>query len=237
MWVFPLLGTVVSLTFAVALGRRYVARRRPYHALWTLALLLYAGASLALTVGAAGSWSGAAYRWFWLLGAVLTVPYLAAGEVFLLVRRGPVRTAVVLLLVFATAFAANRVRVAGLDPAALEAELPRGTEVFAADAAVVTIARLYSYLGYAVLLAGTLWSAWTMRANAALHDRFVGTLAIALGATIVAAGSAFAAAGSLAGFSAMNTVGVAVMFWGFLRASRVPRPVTPASDPVAAPPR
>ena len=75
---------------------------------------------------------------------------------------------VVALPAFATAFAANRVRVAGLDPAALEAELPRGTEVFAADAAVVTIARLYSYLGYAVLLAGTLWSAWTMRANAAL---------------------------------------------------------------------
>ena len=48
-----------------------------------------------------------------------------------------------------------------------------------------------------------------------------------LGATIVAGfGSAFAALGDLAPFSITLLVGIAVMFWGFLRAS------TPVSVPV-----
>jgi hypothetical protein len=41
-----------------------------------------------------------------------------------------------------------------------------------------------------------------------------------VGATIVAAGSAFAATGILPGFSVALTAGIAVMFWGFLRASK-----------------
>ncbi|MEX2101319.1 MAG: hypothetical protein WEA54_02170 [Actinomycetota bacterium] len=219
MWVFPLLGTVVSLVFALLLARQFVRRRRPYQALWAVALLLYAAASLALTIGAVSGWTADAYRVFWLFGAVLTVPYLAAGEAFLLVRREWLRTGSFLVLVFVTAYAINRLRVAVPDESALEVDLPRGVDVFAADGGVLVLARLCSYVGFGVLLAGTLWSAWSMRGDPLLRPRFGGTLAIAIGAARVAAGSAFAATGNLAGFSLMNMLGVGVMFWGFLRTS------------------
>ena len=56
----------------------------------------------------------------------------------------------------------------------------------------------------------------------------MGTLLIVLGATVIAGfGSAFAATGKLAPFSVSLLIGIAVMFWGFLRAS------TPASVPAS----
>jgi hypothetical protein len=62
-----------------------------------------------------------------------------------------------------------------------------------------------------------------MRGRPELRDRFSGTLLIAVGATVIAGfGSAFAALGRLLLFSVSLLVGISVMFWGFLRASRQP---------------
>ncbi len=224
MWLVPLLAGGIALAFAALLGRAYAIRRRPAQLLWTLALLMYAGASLALALGALDGWSDAEYRWYWALGAVLNVPYLGAGELFLLVRDRRVRVAALVLLVLGTAFALARVRTGALEASALGQDLPLGREAWARDPFVLDLARLYAYPAYLFLLGGTLWSAWRMRGRPELRDRFLGTLGIAVGATVVAAGSAFALHGMLAGFSATLAVGVAVMFRGFLRASRQPAP-------------
>jgi hypothetical protein len=220
MWVFPLAASIVSLVFAGLLGRQFVARRRPYQLLWAIALLMYAAASFALFLGVLDGWSEAEYQAYWLFGAVLNVPYLAMGELYLLVKDRRVNTVVLVLLLFATAFAFARVRSATPVPAALAADLPKGKEAWANDTFVLDLARFYAFPAYFLLLGGTLWSAWKMRGRPDLRDRFVGTLLIAIGATIVAAGSAFALTGNLVGFSLTLSVGIAVMFVGFLRASR-----------------
>ena len=73
-----------------------------------------------------------------------------------------------------------------------------------------------------------------MRGRPELRDRSAGTLLIAGGATITAAaGSAFAAVGNLPLFSLSLLAGVALMFAGFLRATRV-RPATVRSDVAAS---
>ncbi len=226
MWAVPLAASGIALGFAALLGRRYARRRRAPELAWGLALLMYSGASLALALGVLDGWSTAEYRWYWLLGAVLNVPFLAGGEILLLSRHPRVRLAVAALLLFATAFAVARVRTATLDVAALSTDLPQGREVWAGDPFALHLARLYAFPAYFVLVAGTLWSAWRMRGHPDLRDRFSGTLAIALGATIVAAGSAFALSGRLVGFSLTLVAGIGTMFWGFLRASRPAAPPT-----------
>jgi hypothetical protein len=231
MWVFPLLAAIVALVFAAMLGRQFAVRRRPSQLVWAFALLLYAGGSLALFLGALDGWTQAEYKAYWLFGAVLNVPFLALGEVYLLVKARAVGSACLLALVFATAFATNRIAGAAVVPAALGHDLPLGKEVWAADPFVLHLAQLYAYPTYAFLVGGTLWSAWRMRRAPDLRDRFLGTLGIAGGATIVAAGSAFAATGVLPGFSIALTAGIGVMFWGFVRASR---PRTPAGTAAAA---
>jgi hypothetical protein len=63
-----------------------------------------------------------------------------------------------------------------------------------------------------------------MRRTPEARDRFVGLVAVAGGATVIAAvGSAFAAAGNYVVFSLSLAVGIAVMFWGFLRTGRPAR--------------
>lgn len=222
MWVFPLLAALIALAFAGLLARRYLDRRRPYEALWVVALLMYAAASFMVVLGVLGDWSAFEYRTYWLLGAALNVPFLAAGEVVLLFRRPSVLVVVLLALVFVTGYSFAVVRTAGIaDRAALGLDLPSGKVVFGAGTAAHRLPQIIAIPAYVMLVGGALWSAWRMRGRPERRDAFNGVLGIAFGATIIAAvGSTFAAAGNFTVFSLALAAGIAVMFWGFLRASR-----------------
>jgi len=226
MWVFPLGAAVVAFAFAAALGRRFVERRRTYLGLWCAALLMYGAASLAVAIGVGWGWSRGSFEVYWILGAVLNVPLLAAGEVQLLSRNRVVESAIWVVLAFVAAYTIAVTRGAAMDDAvALAGELPSGKDVFGDGTAAYRLPQLISIPSYLILVAGAVWSAWRMRGRPELRDRFAGTLLIVVGASITAvAGSAFAAVGNAPAFSLALLAGVAVMFWGFLRASRTPSP-------------
>ncbi|HEY7660534.1 MAG TPA: hypothetical protein VIC58_08040 [Actinomycetota bacterium] len=221
MWIVPLAAAGVAFVFALALFRRFRHARRSYLALWAVALLMYAGASTAVALGSASGWTAAEFRVYWALGAVLNVPFLAQGELDLLIARRSIRWALYVLLTFLTAYTIAVVRTADVDAAALTQSLPSGKEVFGDGTAAHRLPQLIAIPAYVVLIAGALWSAWRMRGRPDLRDRFWGTLLIALGATVIAGfGSAFAALGYLLPFSLSLLAGIAVMFGGFIRASR-----------------
>jgi hypothetical protein len=220
MWVFPLAASVVALVFCVQLARQFAARRRPYQLLWAIAMLMYALASLAVVVGVLSGWSRFWFELYWALGAVLNVPFLAAGEIQLLARNKTVDLAIYLVLIFLVAYTVAVLRNANVDAAAFAERLPAGKEVYGGGSAAHGLPQLISIPAFIVLLLGTLWSAWTMRGRPELRDRFYGTLLIALGASVVAGGATFAAFGNLPGFCITLVVGIVVMYGGFLRASR-----------------
>jgi hypothetical protein len=222
MWAFPLIAALVALAFAALLIRQFASRRRPHQLIWSIALLMYAAASLAVTVGALNGWGRLSFQVYWLLGAVLNVPFLAAGELQLLSRNRTVELVIDVVLVFLVAYAIAIVRGAAYDAAGLARQLPSGKLVFGDGTPAHRLPQLISIPSYILLVVGALWSAWRMRGRPELKDRFVGTLWIALGATVIAGlGSAFAALGKLPLFSVSLLAGIAMMFWGFLRASRV----------------
>ncbi len=227
MWAFPLAAGVIAALFAVALGRRFAQRRQIYLAVWCVALAMYAAASFAVAAGAFAGWSRTLFEIYWSLGAVLNVPLLAAGELQLLWRgsndhRSTWHAAIWIVLAFVFAYTIAVTRGAEMDPAALTERLPSGKDVFGDGTAAHRLPQLVSIPSYLILVVGALWSAWRMRGRPQLRDRFAGTLLIAAGATITAAaGSAFAALGNLPAFSLSLLAGVAVMFAGFLRATRI----------------
>lgn len=223
MIVLPILAAAVALTFGIHLLVRSGRRRNWFEAVWGVALVMFASASGALFLGVLDGWSSAEFRTYWLFGAVLNVPYLALGEVYLLSRSKWVGHVALLVVLAATAWASAEVRTAPLDAAVLSGEeFFTGREVLGEDAPARTLALVYSYAGTAVLVLGILWSSLGMRGRPQLRDRFYGVLLIAAGALVVAGGSAFAATGSFAGFSATLAAGVALMYWGFLTATRRP---------------
>ena len=77
-------ATAVSSLFAQAMLVRYTRDRRPQDRAWALALAMFALASVALATGTSTGWDKGTFRVFYLFGAVLDVPWLALGTVYLL---------------------------------------------------------------------------------------------------------------------------------------------------------
>ena len=225
MIALPIAATVIALVFGIHLLVRSTRRRAWFEGVWAAAMLMFAMASGALVLGVADGWSTAEFRAYWLFGAVLNVPYLALGEAYLLIRKTWVSHLLLVVVLGATAWASAEVRTAPLNLEVLATEeFFTGREVLGAGAPARTLAMLYSYTGTVVLVLGILWSALQMRGRPELRNRFYGVLLIALGALVVAGGAAFAAAANFAGFSITLVAGVAVMYWGFLTATRPTRP-------------
>ncbi|HET6771557.1 MAG TPA: hypothetical protein VFH75_07950 [Actinomycetota bacterium] len=223
MIAFPLAATLVSALFGVHLLVRFGRRRggNPAEGVWGVAMLMYAAASAALALGVLDEWSSAEFRTYWLFGAVLNVPYLAIGELYLLARNRWVGHALLVVALGLTAYATLEIRTATVSASHLAEEFPLGRDVFGDGSAPHRLAQYYSYPAYLFLLAGTVWSALRMRGQPDLISRFNGLLLLAVGATVVAVGSGVGAGlGNFAVFSIALAAGVVLMYWGFLTATR-----------------
>jgi MFS family permease len=225
---FPMAAALIALAFSVQLFVRSGRRGNWYEAVWGLAMLMFAVATGALVLGVLDGWSSAEFRAYWLFGAVLTTPYLALGELYLLTKKRWIPHVLLVLLLGATAWAAATVRSAPVSEA-LGQEFPLGRDVFGDGSTAHRLSQYYAYPGYFILVGGAVWSALQIRSRADLRSRFLGTLLIALGATIVFIGSGVGAGfGLFVVFSVGHAVGIGVMYWGFLMATR---PRAPAARP------
>ena len=80
-------AALVALRLSGDLVRRWRTRRRPELAAWAVGLAAYAVAAGALAWGAAAGWSDAAFRVYYLGGALLTAALLGVGSLLLVGRR------------------------------------------------------------------------------------------------------------------------------------------------------
>ena len=110
-------ATAVSSLFAQAMLVRYTRTHRPEYRAWAISLTLFALASAALATGTSTGWDQGTFRVFFLLGAVVNVPWLALGTVFLLCTLKTARRAQWVVVCF-TMFAAGVVLSAPMDPVA-----------------------------------------------------------------------------------------------------------------------
>lgn len=224
-------ATLVSTAFALSTFDRWLRRHRPHELAWSISLALFALGSGALWWAEAHEWSLASFRVFYLAGAVLNVPWLALGTVYLLggerIGRPTQRVLVWLswLSVGIVLFAPTRQPVSGPD-------LPTGKEVFGVAPRV--LAAVGSGVSALVIIAGALYSAWrllrpsadpTSSAAGGAQARAGGSPGrLALGNLLIATGTlVLSASGTLAGrlgkdraFAVTLLVGIVVLFAGFL---------------------
>ena len=80
-------AALLSLRLSADLVRRFRRQQAPELVAWAAALAAYALAAGALAWGAAAGWSDAAFRAYYLGGALLTAPLLGTGSMLLTGRR------------------------------------------------------------------------------------------------------------------------------------------------------
>jgi hypothetical protein len=217
MWSLPLGAAVVSGVFAVQVAQQWRQRRRPNLLAWAIALGMFAIASFAPAVGMLGDWTPAWFRIYYLFGAIVNVPFLGLGTIYLLGSRrfGDACAAIVTVACVAAAVVVWQAEV---DARLLDTSgIPRGSEVMTEG--VRLLSRAYSFVGFFVVLGGAVWSAlrlWKQRRRE-LRRLAIANGLIAAGTSVVAVGSGFAFYGRGFPFALGLFVGVSLMFWGFLK--------------------
>ncbi len=226
-------ATLVAVGFALSTLDRWMRRRRPHDLAWSASLALFALGAGALWWAETRGWSLATFRVFYLAGAVLNVPWLALGTVYLVAGRtigDRVRWWLVLLTGLSTGvvlFAPTRTTVAGTD-------LPTGKDVFGVAPRV--LAAVGSGVAALVIIVGALWSVYRLarrrepalsgvrRTASSPTQLVVGNLLIALGTIVLSAsGTVAGRLGKDTAFALTLLVGIVVLFAGFLVASTMPR--------------
>lgn len=210
--VIPLVAAVVGGAFSVVVGRQYLSRRKPYQAIWALALAMFGIAALFETAGQAIGWTDATYKGYYLFGGLLNVGWLGLGS--LLVLAPPrVGWVAVIVVVVISLISVVVVLASRTDPALLRAAVPaRG----AID--VPFFLPLITNLGGSLLLIGGAgWSAWKAARAGAPRNRVLGLAILAAGAFIVAGGHSYAQSkGVYLAQPLSEAVGIAAMFGGYL---------------------
>jgi hypothetical protein len=224
-------ATAVATVFAEATFKRWRKGRRPHEAAWTVALGLFALASAALATGASTGWDRGVFRVFYLLGAVLNVPWLALGTVYLLFgeRAGRrVRTALIFLSGLSVGVMLTSPMKAGVVGSAT---IPVGKKVFGVFPRVLAAAG--SGLGALIVFGGAAWSA--VRFARAAREAAAGpkgdipspgrmaaaNILISLGTLVLSGGGTLQGfLGHDEAFTVSLAAGIAVIYAGFLVAAR-----------------
>ncbi len=241
MGLFPLAAALVSGAFSASVIRQFLSRRRPHQLAWGISLATFAAASFSATVGMFAGWSAPVFRAYYLFGALVNVPILALGTIYLYFPRR-VGHAAALVVGTASVYAALAVLNAGIPEAglAVSGSIPMGSDVLPSP--VRALSRYYSYVGFVIVVAGAVWSAVRLARQPGERVKRLaqGNALIAAGTVVVALGSAFARQGQGSVFAVGLAAGVSVMYAGFLRAagtsgrqsqeSRVKAPGGAASD-------
>ncbi len=224
------LATAIATLFWEAMLVRYTRRRRPHEGVWTVALAMFAGATTALAVGASTGWDAPTFRVFYLLGAILNVPWLALGTIYLLGSERLARACRTVLLLF-TGVAIGAVFVAPIKGVVPRTVIPSGHDLFGPFPRILTA--IGSGVGAIVILVGAIWSIWSAlreaRTGAApRHDGVASPVrtawsngAIALGTLVLSSGGLWQGiVGDDEAFTISLVLGIAVIHLGFVISTR-----------------
>ncbi len=237
-FIIPLVSSLVSWVFAVAVFTRYFRRRGPHLLLWGIGMVFYAiGGACEAYYGALG-FNGLAFRLWYLCGAILVAAWLGQGTVYLLARKR-LANILMLLLGLGSLYAVFRVFTAQLDPTQMISSIHTGSEL--SGQAIVTpgvrgLTPIFNMYGTVALIGGAMYSAWIFWRKRVLLNRTIGNILIAVGAIAPAFGGVFSRFGIPSALYLGELFGAILMFVGFVRATtpvgqenKVPQPARNAA--------
>ncbi|MEK7411610.1 MAG: hypothetical protein AAB327_09575 [Actinomycetota bacterium] len=223
-------AALVACAFALLTFDHWLRRRRPHELAWSIAMALFTLASLTLWWAESTGWTIGIFRLFFLFGAVLNVPWLALGSIYLLVGKR-IGDIVRSWLIAVSGFAVGVVGTSPTKTSVVPTEFPTGRDLFGAAPRI--LAAVGSGVPAMIIIAGALWSTWRVlrRESPALSSSTsrnvtsprrlaAGNIVIAIGTLILSASGLLAGRlGQDRAFAITLLIGVCTLFAGFLVAS------------------
>ena len=217
--------TAPSLPKSPSLSSSPIAGKiRSKHLLaWLVSMLAFAVASVALWAGAAFGWDIATFRVFYLFGAILSVPPLGLGTLYLLSSEKTADRCAIAVAV-ASVFAIGVLAAAPTTGRLSAIGLPNGADVFTALPRL--LAAIASIAGSLVVIGGAIWTLQQGKKRQAAPQPAArqvtarikaGVSLIALGTIILGLGGALnSVAEEMTAFALALAIGAAFLFTGFL---------------------
>ncbi len=220
-------ASLVALTFALVTADRWHRRRLMHHGAWAMAMALFFVGSFALWWATAAGWSNGVFRVFFTAGAVLNVAWLALGSIALLAGDRVARPLRAVLALLST-FAIGVMAVAPTTAPFISDEFPRARDHFGVLPRI--LAAVGSGVPALIIIVGALWSlvrlasGRTPAVGGARREGLVSAPRLVMSNVLIALGTlVLSASGSLAGrlgeeraFTVTLSIGVVVLFVGFL---------------------
>jgi len=230
-------STIVALAFGLSTLDRWLRRRRPHELAWTIAMALFVVAAFALWLAEGSGWTNGVFRVFFTFGAIVNVPWLALGTIYLLAGQRAGNITMRGLLMF-SGFAVGVVFTTPIRGVIDPTTLPKGSDHF--EPLPRILAAVGSSIPAIIIFGGALWSAWrVLRGNtpaltSAATRHVKSTRRLAAGNVLIAAGAALlSASGTFSGrlgadraFAVTLLLGIVVLFAGFLVASNATHSTT-----------
>jgi heme/copper-type cytochrome/quinol oxidase subunit 1 len=223
--IFPVSATLISAAFALLIARRLRRKIRPHEAAWGVAFTLFALAAGSQVMGDLWNWTPTLVRLYYVSGATLVVGWLGLGTWLLLVHKPWLRQAGLWVILLATGYSLGLVSLAPVDTAHLATE---GWHALDKPLPLTVLTIGLNGIGTLVLVGGALWSAWLFWREGIMRERMVGCILLATGALMVAAGGSLTRLGQPQYLYIAMSVGVAFMFWGYLKTIRPAKTTTGA---------
>ncbi|HAC44788.1 MAG TPA: hypothetical protein DCF65_01850 [Chloroflexi bacterium] len=212
VFLIPLIAALVGAAFAVVVGRQYLTRRKPYQAIWALALAMFGVAAAFETVGQLAGWSDATYKGYYLFGGLLNVGWLGIGSLLLLATPRVGRVAVI-VMVLISLICVVAVLISHTNSTLLKAQVPPAGAIDVPGA----LPAIINTGGSLLLVGGAAWSAWKSARAGAPRNRVLGLAILAAGAFIVAGGHTLARSKGIYILQPLSeAVGIVAMFAGYL---------------------
>ncbi len=237
MHYIPILSTLVSFAFAVAVLNRYRVRKGTHLLLWGIGLILYGLGTLSEVI-LGFTFNALVLKIWYLSGAMLTAAWLGQGTIFLLVRRSGVATGLAVFLVVLSLASLVLILAAPVSGAAAAYDVSQPIsgqykEILSRNGAIIALTIFLNLYGTVGLVGGALYSAYLFWRKRVLAYRMWGNFLIAAGALMPAMAGSFIKAGLVDWLYLSELIGVVLMYVGFLWATA--RPQVAGESLVSAP--
>jgi hypothetical protein len=176
--------------------------------------------SLAAGVQVAGDlagWTPTLARIYYVCGATLVVGWLGLGTWLVLVHESWLRKLGFWSMILLTGIGIGLI---SQTPVQLSELASTGWHALEKPALLTILTIGLNSLGTLVLVGGALWSAWVFWRKGIMKERMVGLILLATGALTVAAGGSLSRLGHDQYLYLAMSIGVGLMFWGYLKTIR-----------------